>query len=255
MSRAASIAQSRLRATSAPRSSAKLHSSFLPSMRPHRILPLVGALVLFLSFAGDASASGEGYAWGSVPVTFSNACNATGATAGDKAICERLDWMISNELNNDYAGIALRDSQMLGCILLLMTGSRNDPLIGDSDPGLTNSNSCTDPYQGGAGLTYSDVIKGVDVQGPIQVRNVTGEKLDVQCTTGSPPDVCAGSGGGGTASTVGIDPSSNTVKLATNDHEAITLGWYGAWALVGLLLCMLVVPRLYSRFRLDGSEL
>lgn len=43
--------------------------------------------------------------------------------------------------------------------------------------------------------------------------------------------------------------SAGTFELASDDSAALNLTWWGVWAGVGVLLALLIVPRLMSRFR------
>jgi len=195
-------------------------------------------------FVTNASAS-DSYSWGTVDI-FDNDCSSSSL---DAAECERLSF-IAQQINIMQSN-GLVQSDALQCLLVMAAG----PRISDSpDPG--NPCSANGTLGGGANdLTEADLREGLDIRGPLAVKNESGGKLDVQCTTDSPPSPCAGSGGGGTGGTVGIDTAANTVQLSNPDRERSDLMWYGLWAVVGLQLCALIIPRLYGRFRMDGSEL
>jgi hypothetical protein len=47
------------------------------------------------------------------------------------------------------------------------------------------------------------------------------------------------------------DPTqpAQRVALSTSDRQRADLSWWGAWATVGLLLALLVVPRVMARFK------
>jgi hypothetical protein len=107
----------------------------------------------------------------------------------------------------------------------------------------------------------------VDV--PLKVKTATGDHVDVSgssvsCSTGSPPGPCAGGGGsssGGSGETTPVnawsqckDPATGSavacqVDLIGGSADRLDLAWWGAWAAVGVLLALLVVPRLLARFR------
>jgi hypothetical protein len=98
-----------------------------------------------------------------------------------------------------------------------------------------------------AGVTLATLENGVKLNGPVNVKTAPGDS--VHCVTGSPAAPCSSSGGGA-AATVGLDPTANTVQLDAEGVKRADLAWWGSWACVGLLLALLVVPRLIARFQL-----
>lgn len=100
----------------------------------------------------------------------------------------------------------------------------------------------------------------------IRVQDEAGVTTSASCDNANPCVVKIDSSGKAVDATVQNWPSgfnvvctsgcssAGTFALNSNENDKLNLMWWGTWAIVGLLLCALVVPRLFRRFRMDGSE-
>jgi hypothetical protein len=173
------------------------------------------------------------------------------AAANDPQTCEYVGAMYAQG-QQDSAAFASMDGS-LQCLLLAAEGNRA------TGGNLSGVNGCVPLNVGGSGPTYAELTQGVDLRGPIAVKNESGGKLAVHCDTGAGNTDCAGSGGsggGGTSCTVAdpcpvvIDSAGNVIQLDAEGTKRADLAWWGAWACCGVLLALLVVPRILQRFQL-----